>query len=208
MTIEEREQLYDMLDDYFNESVAGDVGGTLLSGALMSIATTAVVFGGGVMIINTAERSKFKKTAKLWFSMHPELPSPLSSKSMNKKQALGFIKDNNIKHKCKDIDSVKRAGGRYLTKDNKIIAYSLWLEYYRDKTTKEIELVNFIAPEYKKYKAEYCATLAILSGNCSDSIMAVQKRMREYIIKKDPTKKNIFEKHFADKGDEKEKEDE
>lgn len=195
MTFEERQDLLEMyMDDFYIENAATDVAGTIAIGALTTAATVAVIFGGGVMVMNSAERARFKATAKKWFNLHPDIPSPMKAKPISKNKAIEILKENKVKYKCKNLDLVKRAGGRYLKENDEFIAYSIWIEYYRDKTTKEIELVNFINPKYKKYKAEYCATLAVLSGNCSDSIMAVRDKMKEYNNKHDPKKRDLIDK--------------
>lgn len=183
-----------MIRRYYNENAISDgviSGGTSL---LTTTALAAVIFGGSVMAINAGERNLFKKTAKQWFELHSELPSPMKAKSLSKKQALQLIKESKAKYKCKDLDLVNRAGGKILKEKDETIAFSVWIEYRRDKTTKEIELINFINPKYKKYKGQYCGTLAVLSGNCSDSIMAVRKKMKEEVKKKDPRKKDMIDK--------------
>lgn len=183
-----------MIRRYYNENAIAD--GVISGGTSLLTTTTlaAVVFGGSVMAINAGERNLFKKTAKQWFELHSELPSPMKAKSLSKKQALQLIKESKAKYKCKDLDLVNRAGGKILKEKDETIAFSVWIEYRRDKTTKEIELINFINPKYKKYKGQYCGTLAVLSGNCSDSIMAVRKKMKEEVKKKDPRKKDMIDK--------------
>ena len=199
-----------MIRRYYNEGavVDGLVSGT--SSVLGTTALAAVVFGGSVVAINVGERNLFKKTAKQWFSIvHPELPSPMKAKTLTKKEALQLIKESKAKYKCKDLDLVGRAGGKILKEKNETIAFSVWIEYRRDKTTKEIELVNFINPKYKKYKGQYCGTLAVLSGNCSDSIMALRTKMKTEIKKKDPRKKDMLDKinELSDEDDENKEEE-
>lgn len=171
----------------------------------LAAATGAVVFAGGTILANSIEQNNAKKVAKQWFNNHRELPNPFkSSKSINKKQLMEYIENNKIKTRCPDPTKAEKGGGRICMHGDTVVAYSFWFQYKDPKEVEHIELINHINPKYSKFKAEYCATLAVMSGNFSDSIGAVFKRMKSFNKK---YKKNIEEDSNYSAGDE-EKQDE
>jgi len=183
-----------MYNDYFFETIIADAaitGGAALFKATGLIIGTAAAASAG---ISSSERKRFLKTSKQWFAQKKKLPSPFNAKPISKKDAINTLKANNTKVKCKDLNKVHRAGGRVLKQGNEVIASSIWIEYFRDKTVTEIELVNFINPKYKRYKPQYCATLAVMSGNCSDSIVALGKKMRAEVLKNDPRNQDMIDR--------------
>jgi hypothetical protein len=140
-----------------------------------------VLFGGAAVAVNVAEQSRAKKIAKTWFANHAELTSPFkSSKKLSKGATIKFLTENNIKTKS-DPSKAMNAGGRICTdKSGKTIAYSLWFQYKKEDKTEKIELVNFIDSGMVKFKREYCATLAVMCGNYSDSMDNVFKEMDKF----------------------------